>query len=206
MRQAVILLFLLSPAFLMAQVVLTGADGVVLANTEGSILTSGCGSYIVDDVDGNTNNTVGIGTQCWLGKNLKTTRYRNGDLIGTTTPATLDISAETSPKYQWAYGGDEANVAVRGRLYTWFAVMDSRNICPTGWHVPIDGEWTILVDYLGGASAAGGKLKQTGTAYWLPPNTAATNSTGFSAVPVGDRFPNGTFGYLNEFGTFQSSS
>ena len=85
----------------------------------------------IKDIDGNVYITVTIGTQVWMVENLKTTKYRNGDLIGTTTPATKDITNETTPKYQWAYNGNESNVDIYGRLYTWYAVTDSRNICPT---------------------------------------------------------------------------
>jgi uncharacterized protein (TIGR02145 family) len=81
-------------------------------------------------------------------ENLKTTKYRNGDLIGTTSPYNKDIAGEAAPRYQWAYNGDESNVATYGRLYTWYAITDIRNICPTGWHVPSDSEWTTLENYL----------------------------------------------------------
>src|SRR5688500_14669040 len=117
----------------------------------------------VTDIEGNVYHTVTIGTQVWMAENLKTTKYRNGDLIGTTIPATLDISSESAPKYQWAYNGEESIVATYGRLYTWYAVTDSRNVCPTGWHVPSDAEWTTLTTYLGGESVAGDKLKENGT-------------------------------------------
>jgi hypothetical protein len=102
----------------------------------------------VEDADGNIYQTIGIGSQIWMAENLKTTRYRNGDLIGTTTPSTLDISGETAPKYQWAYDGDESNVVNYGRLYTWYTVTESRNVCPIEWHVPSDSEWAILTDYI----------------------------------------------------------
>ena len=91
---------------------------------------------------------IPVGSQVWMAENLKTTMYRNGDLVGTTTPATLDITSENIPKYQWAYDGIESNVATYDRLYTWYAVTDSRNICPTGWHVPSDAVWITLIDYL----------------------------------------------------------
>ncbi len=141
----------------------------------------------VTDADGNIYKTVIIGTQIWLAENLKTTRYMNGDLIGTTSPATLDISAESMPKYQWAYNGDEANAAIYGRLYTWYAATDSRSICPVGWHLPADSEYTTLVTYLGGVNIAGGKLKEVGIAHWESPNADADNSSGFTALAAGAR-------------------
>jgi uncharacterized protein (TIGR02145 family) len=158
------------------------------------------------DIDGNIYTTVKIGTQTWMKENLKTTKYRNGDPIGTTTPATLNISAETAPKYQWAYAGNESNVATYGRLYTWYAATDSRNICPTGWHLPTDSEWTTLTTFLGGGNDVGGKLKETGTTHWLSPNAGATNSSGFTALPGGHRNDDWTFSTLGDSGTWWSST
>ncbi|MFA5849418.1 MAG: LruC domain-containing protein [Bacteroidales bacterium] len=160
----------------------------------------------VTDVDGNIYTVVTIGTQTWMGSNLKTTRYRNNDLIGTTTPATLDISGESSPKYQWAYGGNEANVTSYGRLYTWYAVNDSRNICPVGWHVPTDAEWTTLSTFLGGLSVAGGKLKEEGTGHWATPNSGATNSSGFTFLPGGFHRSSGIFDTMGDYGLLWSST
>jgi len=174
--------------------------------TEKSFTTS---NNTVTDVDGNVYNTVTIGTQTWMRENLKTTRYRNADLIGTTTPAILDISNSTTypaPKYQWAYAGNEINVATYGRLYTWHAATDSRNICPTGWHVPTDTEWTTLITFLGGQYVAGGKLKEAGTAHWLSPNAGATNSSGITALPGGSRANDGTFDYVGNVGVWWCST
>jgi uncharacterized protein (TIGR02145 family) len=146
------------------------------------------------DIENNIYKTVTIGTQIWMAENLKTKKYRNGDTIGTTNPAAKDISAEISPKHQWAYEGSETNGATYGRLYTWYAATDARNICPTGWHLPTEGEFEIMVIYLGGpnitgstTNAAGGKMKETGTLHWNNPNADATNSSGFSAVGSGAR-------------------
>ncbi len=147
----------------------------------------------VTDIDGNVYHTVTIGTQTWMVENLKTTRYRNGDLIGTTNPATLDIRNENSPKYQWIFENNQSDLAVYGRLYTWYAVTDSRNIAPNGWHVPTDDEWTTLINFLGGDSLAGGKLKEAGITHWKSPNTGATNESGFTALPGGCRPENGVF-------------
>ncbi len=141
----------------------------------------------VADVEGNDYYTTVIGVQVWMAENLKTTRYSNGDLIGTTDPVTLDINAEVAPKYQWAHNGDESNVAAYGRLYTWDAVTDSRNVCPTGWHLPSDAEWNQLTTFLGGKSVAGGKLKETGRTHWLVTTPGATNETSFTALPGASR-------------------
>ena len=158
------------------------------------------------DVDGNTYRSVTIGSQVWMAENLKTTRYRNGDAVGTTSPATLDINGENAPKYQWAYAGDENNAATYGRLYTWYAVTDDRDICPTGWHVPSDDEWSILVAFLGGPEAAVGKLKETSTTHWNGPNSNATNKGGFRGLPGGSRLPKGEFVNIGEMVHYWTNS
>ena len=147
-----------------------------------------------------------IGTQEWMAENLKTTKYRNGDLIPTTIPATLDISGEISSKYQWAYDSSEINAADYGRLYTWFAITDTRNVCPTGWHMPTEEEWTTLTTFLGGEEVAGGKLKEAGTSRWTTPNTGATNETSFTALPNGFRDVSRTFDNFGTFGGWWSST
>jgi uncharacterized protein (TIGR02145 family) len=163
------------------------------------ILTISCKKDVYNppymtDQDGNVYTSINIGIQVWMVENLKTTKYRNGDLIGTTTPDTLDILGESTPKYQWACDGNDSKVNTYGRLYTWYAVTDSRNVCPDGWHVPSDDEWTTLTTYLGGESVAGGKLKEAGTTNWWPPNEGATNSSGFTALQGGNRAYSGGFG------------
>ena len=140
---------------------------------------------VLSDVDNNLYKTVTIGTQVWMAENLKTTKYRNGDLIGTTDPPTNDITIEAAPKYQWAYDGNEGHVPDYGRLYTWYAITDSRNVCPTGWHVPSDGEWNVLAALVG--DSVGGRLKEKGLTHWLSPNTGASNTSGFTARPAGIR-------------------
>jgi uncharacterized protein (TIGR02145 family) len=167
---------------------------------------TGLQAQTVKDIDGYVYKTITIGTQVWMAENLKTTKYRNGDLIGTTTPVTLDIENETTPKYQWAYGGNESNVATNGRLYTWYAVSDNRNICPTGWHVPSDAEWTTITTFPGGERVAGGKLKETGTTHWQSPNTGATNETGFTGLPGGYRDYGGSFALVGSDGYWWSST
>jgi uncharacterized protein (TIGR02145 family) len=136
-------------------------------------------------------------------ENLKTAKYSNGDAVPTTT---LDISLESAPKYQWVYGNDSTNLATYGRLYTWHTVVDSRNICPTGWHVPSDTEWETLKSFLGGEAIAGGKLKESGTTHWLAPNTGANNETGFTALPGGYRSVNGAYVVINTSCWFWSAS
>jgi uncharacterized protein (TIGR02145 family) len=166
----------------------------------------------VTDIEGTVYNTVSIGTQIWMAENLKTTKYNNTDLIGTTS---LDITSEITPKYQWAYDENESNAATYGRLYTWYAVVDNRNMCPTGWHVPTDAEWTTLTTYLGGESVAGTKLKEAGTTHWHCESSSmgncihvnnGTNETGFTALPGGSRTSNRTFSGNGDYGYWWSST
>jgi uncharacterized protein (TIGR02145 family) len=176
------------------------------------------------DIDGNVYNAVSIGNQVWMAANLKTTKYRNGNPIGTTTPATLDISAESSPKYQWAYGGNEINVDTYGRLYTWYAVTDTRNICPSGWHVPTDAEWTTLENYLIAngfnydgtttgnkiakalASASGWNASTNSGAVGNTDYPLKRNVSGFTALPGGYRNFNGTFALSGNLGFWWSAT
>jgi uncharacterized protein (TIGR02145 family) len=181
-------------------------------------------SDIVKDADGNIYSTVRIGSQVWMGGNLKTTKYRNGDLIGTTTPATLNISVEASPKYQWAYDGNESNVATYGRLYTWYAVTDSRNVCPLGWHLPSDAEWTTLENFLIAngfnydGTTTGNKYAKAlaSTILWASDVVTGTvghtdylgkrNATGFTALPGGYRNYIGAFIIIGNSGLWWSAT
>jgi uncharacterized protein (TIGR02145 family) len=159
------------------------------------------------DIDGNTYKTIKIGTQLWMAENLKTTRYRNGDLIGTTIPVNKDMYHEDlPPEYQWSFEGTESNVSLYGRLYTWHTVDDSRKICPANWHVPSDTEWNVLISYSGGLSVAADKLKERGTSHWLSPNTGATNQSGFTALPGGIRTMDGEFKFNQLVAQYWSST
>jgi uncharacterized protein (TIGR02145 family) len=158
----------------------------------------------VTDIDGNIYQTIKIGNQWWMAENLKVTRYRNGEPIPNVTDFSTWSGLSTGAYCN--YNNDEANVAVHGRLYNWYAVNDSRNIAPAGWHVPSDAEWQTLVDYLGGDAVAGGKMKEAGTAHWQSPNTGATNESGFTALPSGYRSYYGYFYYLGYYAHFWSST
>ena len=190
------------------------SNGVVAYGNEVSFTTGSvapsfvCGSSTVSDVDNNTYNTVQIGTQCWTQSNLKVSKYGNGDNI----PTGLVISAwqnTTSGAYA-IYNNDPVNDGLYGKLYNHFAVTDSRGLCPTGWHVPTDAEWTTLENHLGGSIEAGGALKSTAMhptpGGWNPPNTGATNSSGFTALPGGLRTSYGVFANMTDYGSWWSSS
>jgi uncharacterized protein (TIGR02145 family) len=161
-----------------------------------------CGVGTVTDIDGNVYKTVRIGNQWWMAENLKVRHYRNGDSIPDITDG--DEWPDLSSGGLCSYDNDPNNALIYGHLYNWYAVNDSRNIAPLGWHVPYESELQRLVDYLGGDSVAGGKLKEAGLAHWLSPNAGATNSSGFTALPGGYRFGGGTFEYLGARGIFWS--
>ena len=161
----------------------------------------------ITDYDNNIYETVKIGTQTWMAKNLKTTHYVNGDLIGTSNPSTLDISYETSPEYQWSYGGDDANALIYGKLYTWYTITDTRKVCPVGWHIPTDAEWATLEFELGGYIIAGSELKEARNSHWISPyNLDANNISCFNALPGGYRNQTGGFSYIGNYGNWWSST
>ncbi|MCK9561086.1 MAG: fibrobacter succinogenes major paralogous domain-containing protein [Bacteroidales bacterium] len=182
-----------------------------LENSEPIILANG----FVDERDGNHYNMVKIGNQIWMAENLK---Y----LPSVVGPET---GLYTEP-YYYVYGYDGTNVdeakatknyQTYGVLYNWAAAMNGeessnanpsgvQGVCPAGWHVPSYAEWTELTDYLGGASVAGGKLKEAGTTHWCSPNTGATNETGFTALPGGYRFNYGTFLNIGGYGYWWSAT
>ena len=147
---------------------------------------------------------VNIGTQVWMKKNLSVSHYRNGDTIPEITDSAAWDAARTGA-WCW-YNNDPSNDAAYGKLYNWYAVNDPRGLAPEGWHVPGDAEWDTLVIFLGGQAIAGGAMKETGTNNWFPPNTDATNSSGFTALPGGSRFGNGTFGLIGPYGVWWSST
>ena len=158
--------------------------------------TNGFGPNI-SDIDGNSYKTVYIGTQQWMAENLKTAKYNDGSII-------KDWSTDTIGS--WCYFENDTNYNNKsGKLYNWYA-LGKQKICPIGWHVPAENEWQILTEYLGGSSIAGGKLKQTDTLNWAKPNTGATNSTGFNAVPGGVRLNNTFFYWPNNYAYIWSST
>jgi uncharacterized protein (TIGR02145 family) len=162
-------------------------------------------AQMVTDINGNVYNTVTIGAQVWMAGNLKATKYNNGDLIANVTSQTEWISLTTGA-YCWQNDDPVTNADTYGALYNNFTV-DAGNLCPTGWHVPTDDEWTILTDFLGGLNLAGSKLKETGTTHWAAPNTGATNDAGFTALPGGSRGGgDGVFHDLRAFGYLWSST
>jgi uncharacterized protein (TIGR02145 family) len=157
----------------------------------------------VSDIDGNTYATIQIGKQVWMAENLRTARYRNGDPIPNVTG---DRKWKGLSSGAWChFRNDQKYELPYGKLYNWYAVVDRRGICPRGWHVPSDAEWTILINHLGGENMAGGKLKSR--TLWDAPNTGATNGSGFTGHPGGYRSDgNGFFLYLGRYGYWWSAS
>ena len=158
----------------------------------------------VKDIDDNFYNTITIGTQTWLVENLKTTRYNDGTNIPLIENNTEWVNL-TTPGYCW-YNNDEATYKnTYGALYNWYTV-NTVKLCPSGWHVPSESDWSVLSNFLGGTDIAGGKLKENGIIHWTTPNTGATNETGFTALPTGYRTLSGTYNNIQDFGYCWSST
>lgn len=154
-------------------------------------------SQTVTDFDGNVYDEIKIGNQTWLQQNLKSLHYSDGELI----PDVL------------GYQNKDSLIQIYGRLYTWNATMRgsttpmAQGVCPDGWHIPSTEEWIVLEDYLGGFAVAGGAMKSTNPDHWNPPNTGATNSSGFTALAAGEYdTPNGVFQFLMRYAVFWTST
>jgi uncharacterized protein (TIGR02145 family) len=171
----------------------------------------------VTDIDGNIYKTVKIGDQWWMAENLKTTRYRNGDSIRTNLSYIewyVDSGAYT------IYKNDDINNIIYGKLYNWFAVTDVRNVCPTGWHVPSGTEWIALTTFLTnngyGYEGSGDDIGKSmaATSGWVNDPTpgnigndqASNNSSGFTALPGGNREAGGSFYDIGYAGWWWSTS
>jgi uncharacterized protein (TIGR02145 family) len=172
----------------------------------------------VTDVNGNVYDVVQIGKQCWISKNLRTDKFSDGSFIPKIVNDTAWTNT-TSPAWCY-YDNNPSYDTLYGKLYNWYTTVDSRNVCPTGWHVPANADWTELTQYLGCGSypnpcpdelyASGPKMKSVSG--WNPPNEGATNESGFSALPGGVRSlldlnqSGNTFDNLNNIGYWWSSS
>ena len=162
----------------------------------------------ITDVDGNLYNTVYIGTQHWMAENLKTTKYNDGSPIINVKDNDQWYHLTTGA---WAYyNNDETNDAKYGKLYNWYTVNlttnGNKNVCPTGWHIPVKAEWDVLISFLGGLGKSAGKMKTADTTNWINPNTDASNSSLFSALPGGFRDVNGSFNFMRKSATWWSST
>ena len=161
-------------------------------------------TLLATDVDGNTYPGIKIGTQIWFNKNLNVTRYQNRDSI---EQISTDALWQNASEGAWSFSNNSSdNQDVYGKLYNWYAVSDTRKLCPAGWKIPSDEDWAILTNFLGGSDVAGGKLKATGISFWLIPNAWATNLSYFSALPGGYRDVGGSFAGLGYYGLWWSST
>jgi len=156
----------------------------------------------VVDRDGNEYKTIVIGTQTWMAENLRTTMYNDGSDIPLVTDNT-EWSVLTTPAYcNYNNSTNLDTIGTYGRLYNGYAV--SKDICPTGWHVPNGDDWAILMQSLTSEEFAGGKMKEAGTTHWYDPNYYANNESGFTALPAGWRV-GGFFDYIGINTMFWSS-
>jgi uncharacterized protein (TIGR02145 family) len=199
-------------------VVATNAIGNSSPSTASSAVTPSppfpCGTDVTD-IDGNTYNTVLIGTQCWTKSNLKVTKYNDGTPIPDETANSGWGGLATGARSN--YTGAASYIATYGYLYNWYAANDSRKICPNGWHVPTDGEWTSLIQFTvptetvsatgtgTQSTTAGGKLKSS--TLWNASSSPGTDNFGFTALPGGFRIvTGGSFDYIREFAFFWSAT
>jgi uncharacterized protein (TIGR02145 family) len=150
-------------------------------------------------------NEVKIGDQIWMSVNLNTNRYQNGDLIPEMKSDKEWKKAGENKQPAWCYyDNDSINGDKYGKLYNWYAVADSRGICPAGWHAPSDNEWTHLVEYLGGNLVAGGKMKSATS--WRAPNSVPSLNSKFNGLPGGFCNNFGTFSLIGDYGDWWSSN
>ena len=166
--------------------------------------TSSTEGSSVMNAESSTNTEVTIGKQVWMTENLNVDRFRNGDLIPEARTNEEWERAGNEGKPAWCYyNNDAANGKKYGKLYNWYAVNDARGLAPKGYHIPSDAEWTLLIDYLGGANGAGVKMKSTNG--WIESGNGNNNS-GFSGLPGGYRSDSGTFNYFGDHGNWWSST
>jgi len=169
----------------------------IISRIEELQLTTG---ILAIDADGNIYKTVKIGNQRWMVENMRTTKTAQGTLLPLVTNNTT-WSITTDKAYCW-YNNDSLTYGITyGALYNYYAAM---SICPEGWHLPSLTDWNILFTYLG--ADGGGKIKETGFLHWSSPNTGATNESGFTALPGGARYVDGTFSDVNNIAAWWTSS
>lgn len=172
---------------------LEGWNGIIWVSLTGSVLDT------VSDINGNIYKTLKIGQAVWMIENLRTRNFNDGGFIGDITSDAGWTGATFAARCR--YGNNNSSIIPYGYLYNGYAVTDDR-LCPTGWHVSTVQDWEDLINLSGGSSIAGGPLKQTGDEFWSLPNTGATNETGFSALPGGQRKTNGEYNNQRLFGNY----
>jgi uncharacterized protein (TIGR02145 family) len=159
----------------------------------------------VSDIDGNTYKTIKIGGKTWMAENLRTTRYNDGTEIQLITEGSRWRDA-TEGGYCWYNNSEETSFREKyGALYNSYVIAKG-NICPEGWSVPTKEDWLKLREDLGDTTTGGGRLKDKGTENWQAPNKGANNNSGFTALPAGIRYFEGTFSSFSYFTGFWSTS
>ncbi|MBX7181984.1 MAG: fibrobacter succinogenes major paralogous domain-containing protein [Bacteroidia bacterium] len=194
------------------------SSGISYGNQEsfktlnGVVASSGGG---VVDLDGNSYPSIVLGNgQEWMSENLRSAKFSNGDAIPPVEDSLMWLSLST---VAWSFPNRSVSFEnPYGKLYNWYVVADSRNVCPEGWHVPGDSEWNELIHYLDSLSSstalgvqsgtAGGRLKKVGTEEWLYPNTGASDEIGFLALPAGMRQSDARYAGFGETGSFWTST
>ena len=192
------------------------ATNSIGSNSSSQTFTVTNSTNILTDIDGNSYNTVTLGTNKWMKENLKTTKYSNGELI--PNPNSSAWSGLTSAAWCY-YDNNASNNAVYGKLYNFFVVEDTKNVCPTGWHVPTDAEWKALEMYLGMTQIQAdaelwrgtnqGSILSGTASLWQAGNlksNAQFGTSGFNAIPAGFRYISGVFGYLGTASFFWTST
>jgi uncharacterized protein (TIGR02145 family) len=173
-----------------------GNQVVFTAGLDSNIFNPNLDYGLVTDIDGNTYKTIQIGTQVWMAENLRVTKYRNGVTIPQVSDS-LQWSVIYNSNFKsnaWCYLNNNPNNNIPyGKLYNFYAALNSNNICPLGWHIPSSSEFNQLINFLGGNTIASNKIKSTGSKYWPSPNLDANNESGFSALPGASRNPMGNF-------------
>jgi uncharacterized protein (TIGR02145 family) len=170
----------------------------------GAESTFSTGKLLVKDREGNFYHFATIGSQVWMTENLRSTRFSDSTAIALVDNSTT-WGNQVNPGYCWYNDDEMANKNRFGALYNWYAVSSGR-LCPTGWHVPSDAEWTTLSTFLGGEPVAGGKLKELGVLNWKVPNALATNLFGFTALPGGYRTNTGIYSNIGNYGNWWSTT
>jgi uncharacterized protein (TIGR02145 family) len=195
----------------MSQIMLPAYQGVVSKISTVNVMSCP-GLATVTDIDNNIYNTVLIGTQCWMASNLRVTKYNNGTIIpldnsgGASGDGSTEWTARTSGA-RTVYAHNSSNLIAYGYLYNWYAATDTREICPAGWHIPSDAEWTTLTNQLGTVSVAGTVMKSNSTLWTVAtPPSPGTNTSGFSALPGGTRHTNGSFYNIGVYALFWSAT
>jgi uncharacterized protein (TIGR02145 family) len=176
-------------------------DETTETSSEDSLIEYGEGAT---DIDGNTYKSVIIGEQEWMAENLRTSKYSDGTAIPNVTDSTQWENLTTGA---WCnYNNSSTNDASYGKLYNWYAV-ETGKLCPTGWHVPTDSEWYVLIHYLtanGDSSTEGKALKSTSG--WNNGGNG-TDDYGWNGLPGGEGYAwNTSFGRIGNYGSWWSSS